>query len=480
MPNSVLQFFDYFNTIIVIYFIVTNGTYTFLMFISIYAVTLHAKFASQRGYADIADSPVTPPVALIVPAYNEEGAIVQTVMSLLDLDYPEKEIIVVDDGSTDHTVDRLISTFQLSRMDLIYRGVLPANEPFAFYHNPRRPELLVISKENGGKPDALNAGINLARSPYFCTVDADCIIERDALLRLMAPIMHSHVNTVVSGGVVRIANGCKVEKGKIVDVDLPKTWLERCQVVEYIRTFLFGRPGWNLLNATFICSGAFCLLHRETVVLAGGFAKDTVTEDIDLIACLHRFLRKRGWKYRMVFTTDPICWTESPRKIDVLAKQRRRWHLGLMQTIIKHDDMVGNHKYGVLGIGSMPFHAYVEALGSVVEALGYILVPLSFLVGAMPLSLFMMILFLAIGYGTLLSMGSVLLEETTLRRYPKLSHVLTLMAYAVIENVGYRQMITFFRAQGVLQYFRGAQKWEVVRKKGLGAPSTMVLAKDEV
>lgn len=467
MHEFVLHLFDYLNTVILVYFIATNSVYTVLMLLSLYTVSLHAKFAGRRGYADIADSPVTPPVALIVPAHNEERGIVQTVRSLLDLHYPEKEIIVVDDGSTDATLENLIVEFQLQRMDLIYREAVPAMRPYAFYYNSEQPELLVVVKPNGGKSDALNAGINVARSSYFCTVDADSIIEREALLRLMAPIVHSAVQVVVSGGVVRIANGSKVENGQITEVDLPKSWIERCQVVEYIRTFLFGRPAWNFLNATFIVSGAFCMLHKETVILAGGFNTDTVTEDVDMIAVLHRFLRTMKWKYRMVFTTDPICWTEAPRSLRMLARQRRRWQLGLMQTVMKHNDMILNPRYRSVGLLSMPFHSYIEAVGCVIEAAGTILIPFSFLIGAMPLSLFLLIMFLAVGYGTLLSMGSVLLEETTLRRYPKIRHLFILMAYAVIENIGYRQLVTFFRAQGVISYFLGKRKWETVVHHGL-------------
>ncbi len=469
MHSGLLHLFDYANTIILIYFITTNAVYTFLMALSLYAVSLHAKFAARTGYTDLLDSPVTPPVSLIIPAFNEQQGIVQTVLSLLELNYPEKEIIVVDDGSTDETLNQLIERFQLLKMDLIYRPVVKTKAPLAFYYNPDRPELLVISKENGGKSDALNVGLNMARSPYFCTVDADTIIERDALLRLMAPIMHSQENTIVSGGVVRIANGCTLRNGQVVNIDLPKSWLERCQVVEYIRTFLFGRPGWNALNATFITSGAFCLLQRDAVVKVQGFSTDTVTEDVDMIATLHRYFRKNKIKYRMVFTTDPICWTEAPHTIAMLARQRRRWQLGLTQTVMKHNQMIGSPRYGLLGLLSVPFHAYVEAIGSVIEALGSILIPFSFFIGAMPFSLFLLLMFLAVGYGTLLSMGSVLLEETTVRRYPKLNHVLILMGYAVLENLGYRQMVTFFRAQGVLQYFTGLRGWELVTHRGFRA-----------
>jgi cellulose synthase/poly-beta-1,6-N-acetylglucosamine synthase-like glycosyltransferase len=285
----------------------------------------------------------------------------------------------------------------------------------------------------------------------------------------MAPVVQSDTLTVVSGGVVRLANGCTVREGEVVDIDLPRSWIERCQVVEYARTFLFGRPGWNVLGATFICSGAMCLFHRETVIAAGGFSRDTVTEDIDVIAGLHRYLRARKIKYRMIFSPDPVCWTEAPHTVTMLGRQRRRWHLGLTQTVMKHDDLIFNPRYGALGMVSMPFHAYVEAIGCVIEAAGTLFVPVAFMIGAMPMSLFAIIMFLAIGYGTLLSMGSVLMQELNLRRYPRTRHVLILMAYSVVECLGYRQMVAFFRAQGVLRYFTGRTGWEVVVHKGAQA-----------
>ena len=458
---------DYANFIILFYFVAANLAYTVLMALSLYAVSLHSKYSVNKTHADMQDSPVTPPVALIVPAFNEEKAIVQTVLSLLELNYPEKEIIVVDDGSSDRTLESLIAKFGLQKMDFIYRQALPTEEPVAYYFNPDVPELQVIAVRHGGKSHALNSGINLARSPYFCTVDADSIIERDALLRLMSPVLQSSENTVVSGGIVRIANGCTVKEGRIAKVDLPGTWLERCQIVEYIRTFLFGRPGWNALRATFITSGAFCLLHRQSVIEAGGFTRTTVTEDIDIIANLRRYLTRQKRDFRIVFTTDPICWTEAPRTLKMLARQRRRWQLGLAQTMVKNHDMIFRPRYGTTGILSMPFHAFIEALGCVVEAAGTFLIPVAFLVGAVSLSTFLLFMALAVGYGTLLSVGSVVLEEITLGRYPRMKHAFVLLGYAVVENIGYRQIVTLFRAHGVLQYLFGRRRWEAVVHRGL-------------
>ena len=219
-----------------------------------------------------------------MPAWNEQNAIVDTVRSVLKTQYPRLEVIVVDDGSTDSTLDRLIAAFDLVRVDFIYRPLLRTKPVRAFYRNHQASRLLVVSKERGGKPDALNVGINLCRTPYFCTLDADCVLERDALLRLMRPIVRSRVNTVASGGIVRIHNGCTVEDGQVVTVGLPPNAIERFQVVEYLRTFLFGRTGWDLLEGTLIVSGAFAVFHRETVIEAGGFGLDTVSEDMEL-AC---------------------------------------------------------------------------------------------------------------------------------------------------------------------------------------------------
>lgn len=469
--SALLLFVEYLNFAFLAYFAIANLVYTLLMILSLYGVSLHSQYAAGRGYTSFASSPFAPPVALLVPAHNEEDGIVQTVHSALELNYPAKEVIVVDDGSHDATVDRLIQAFELERIDLIYRRQIPAPVPIAFYRSASVPQLLVVLLPHGGKSAALNAAINVARAPYVCTVDADCVIEPDALLRLVAPILRSAEPTAVSGGVVRIANGCRIRGGRIEAIDLPPSWLERCQIVEYIRTFLFGRPGWAALNATFIASGAFCLLQKEAVIGAGGFNEQTVTEDIDIIARIRRFLCEHKRADRVVFTTDPICWTEAPRTLAMLARQRRRWQLGLIQTVLRNHNMVLNPRYGTAGLLSMPFHGYVEGFGSVFEALGTLLIPIFYLLGLLSLKHFLAFMFLAVGYGTLLSIGSVVLEEMTISRYPTMKHVRTLLLYAVLENLGYRQIITFFRAHGVLKYVFGRHKWETVVHSGTAVKS---------
>jgi len=457
-----------FNVVIVSYFFMANGMYTILMILSLGSVWLHNRRLTYQGLDELRESAVTPPATILVPAWNEQDVIVESVRSILRTDYPALEVIVIDDGSTDESMDRLIAAFRLVKMDLIYRPRLATKAVKGFYMNPRLPNLLVISKENGGKPDALNVGINMCRTPYFCTLDADCILERDALLRLMRPIVRSPENTVASGGIVRILNGCEVKDGKVVSVGLPKTAVERFQVVEYLRSFLFGRTGWDLLGGTLIVSGAFAVFHRETVMEAGGFLHDTVTEDMDLIVQIHRWATHHKRKIKMKFTSDPVCWTECPAQVTMLGRQRRRWQMGLCQTLWKSSEMLFNGKYGAIGMLSFPFHLYVEALGSVVEFLGYFMVPLALLFGMVPVPLFILFVVLSLVYGSFLSVGAVLLEELTYRRYPGFRDLMILLIYAVLENIGYRQLVLLYRVQGVVRFITGFRSWEKVTHVGAG------------
>ncbi len=451
-----------FNVLIVAYFFLGNGIYSMLMILSLVSTWMHNRRLVYQGLDELRESVVTPPATIIMPAWNEQEIIVQSVNSILKTDYPNLEVIVVDDGSSDETLVRLVNAFRLIEMDLIYRPRLPTRPVRGFYMNPRIPNLLVISKDNGGKPDALNVGINMCRTPYFCTLDSDCILERDALLRLMRPIVRSPQNTVASGGIVRILNGCEVKDGQVVKVGLPTGRLERFQVVEYLRSFLFGRTGWNLLGGTLIVSGAFAVFHRETVIDAGGFKHDTVTEDMDLIVQIHQWAIRKKRKVRMNFTSDPVCWTECPATLSNLAKQRRRWQMGLFQTLWKYSEMLFNRKYGVIGMLSYPFQLYIEGFGAAVEFLGYFMVPMALALGIVPPTLFVLFILLGLVYGSFLSVGAVLLEELTYRRYPGFKDLTTLLLFAVIENIGYRQLVLYYRFQGLLRFVTGFRAWEKV------------------
>ena len=454
--------FSVFNVLLASYFVAGNGVYTLLMLLSLASVWLHNRRLSYEGLDALRTSPVTPPVTLIMPAHDEQNVIVESVRSALQTDYPGLQVCVVDDGSTDETLDRLIGAFNLVPRNLIYRPAVRTKAVHTFYQNPASPNLLVVSKAQGGKPDALNAGLNACRTPYFCSLDADCLLEPDALLRLMRPILRSPHNTVVSGGVVRILNGCAVQDARVVQVRLPTSNLERFQVVEYLRSFLFGRAGWDLLGGTLIVSGAFALFHRETVIEAGGFSSDTVTEDMDLIVRLHRWAVGHGRRIAMSFTSDPVCWSQCPSTLKMLARQRRRWQLGLCQTLWKNRCVLLNEKYGAVGLLSFPFHIYVEGLGAVVELIGYAVIVLAILFRVALPSLLVPFVVVGLAYATFLSVGAVILEELTHRRYPSLRDLKTLLWYALLENFGYRQLILWYRFQGVARFLIRARKWEKV------------------
>jgi len=456
----------FFNLLILSYFVFGNGVYTALMVISLRAIWLHSRRLAYQGSAELRGSSLTPAVTIVIPAWNEERIIVETVRSALAVDYPRFSVIVVDDGSTDSTLKRLATAFRLTPTELEYHPVLSTSPPHSFYVSLQAPNLLVVSKQRGGKPDALNTGINLCRSPYFCCLDADCILEREALLRLMDPVLSSAREIIVSGGIVRIINGCIGSNGEIVKLGLPRNSLERFQVVEYLRSFLTGRNGWSLLGGTVIVSGALALFQHRAVMEVGGFSADTVTEDMDLVITLRRWAADRGSDAGFSFTSDPVCWTECPATVAMLNRQRRRWQLGLCQCLRKHRGMLFRRRYGVVGLFSLPFHLYVEALGTVVEFLGYLLIPLSFFGGLISAAFMILFILLGLAYGGFLSVGAVLLEEMTYRRYPRLRDVLVLLAYAMLENVGYRQLILFFRIQGILKFLLGSHRWEKVTHEG--------------
>jgi cellulose synthase/poly-beta-1,6-N-acetylglucosamine synthase-like glycosyltransferase len=329
------------------YFILLNGGYLLLNLLSLISLRRHLDRQSldrlPRSHTGF-----DPPISLLVPAYNEEATITPSLKSLLQLDYPEFEIIVINDGSKDGTLAELIREFALLPFPQAYRQSVPCQEVRGIYRSTRHPALRVIDKANGGKADALNAGINAARCPLFCAVDADSILQRDSLQKVVRPFVEDP-RTIVSGGTVRIANGCKISGGFLSEVGLPGKLLVRFQVVEYLRAFLFGRLGWTPLNAVLIVSGAFGLFKTGEVIAAGGYRRDTVGEDMELIVRLHRLHRQRGTPYRITYVPDPICWTEAPESLKVLRAQRTRWQRGLAESLTMNRKLLLHPRGGAAG-----------------------------------------------------------------------------------------------------------------------------------
>ncbi|HSF68559.1 MAG TPA: glycosyltransferase [Nitrospiraceae bacterium] len=406
-----------------------------------------------------------PQISLLVPAYNEEATIVSSIRSLLQLSYSEYEIIAINDGSKDKTLEVLIKEFDLMPFPETYDRRLVTKEIRNIYHSATHPNLRVIDKINGGKADSLNAGINISRYPLFCSLDADSILERDSLRLVVQPFLNDPL-TVACSGTVRIANGCQVKDGYLTAVGLPANFLALFQIVEYLRAFLFGRLGWSPMNAMLIISGAFGMFHKDTVITVGGYRPDTIGEDMELVVRLHRRLRLQGKPYRITFVPDPVCWTEAPEDLYTLKNQRIRWQRGLCESLTKNKGLLFHPKGGVVGWLAFPFMALFEWLGPVIEVAGYALVIVGFMLGFVSFEAWSSLLLAAISLGILLSVSAVLLEEVSFHAYPKPRYVLLLFLAAIAENFGYRQLNTVWRIIGLARWLRGgkAQWGEMSRK----------------
>jgi cellulose synthase/poly-beta-1,6-N-acetylglucosamine synthase-like glycosyltransferase len=413
-------------------------------------------------------SPLTPPVSVLAPAYNEEANVVENVRSLLMLDYPLFEVVLINDGSRDRTLGRLIDAFDLRQSARSFDRALPCKSIRGVYESPTYPNLVVVDKINGGKADALNAGLNLSLYPIFCAIDADSILEPDALLRLVRPFVDAPGVTIAAGGVVRVANGCDIHGGRVHEVQLPRRALPLIQIVEYLRAFLFGRMGWSTGNSLLVISGAFGLFEKRAAVLAGGYATDSIGEDMELVVRMHRYRRERRQPYRIGFVPDPICWTEVPENFRVLRRQRTRWHRGLIDTLLRHRVMMGRPRYGSVGMISLPAFLVFEMLSPLIELSGYILLPALWAFGALEASLAGTFFVMAIMYMVLVSALAVLLEDIAFRRYPHIRDLGRLLLAAILENVGFRQLTVWWRVRAFWEYLRGDLTWGAMERRGVG------------
>ncbi len=455
-----------FNRFVIVYFLILNTTYLILLLLSLGAVLRFTRRTFFSDYRQIMQSEMTWPISVIVAAYNEEKTIVETVRSLLRVNYSEFEIIVVNDGSTDDTLEVLIKAFDLSLVDKVYRRSIPSEHVKGVYESLVHGQVTVIDKDQGGKPDALNAGINVSRYPLFCSIDADSVIEDNALLRVVKPFLEYPDETVASGGIVRIVNGCSVRDGRVAHIGLPDRYLPVLQVIEYLRAFLSGRVGWSVLDCLLIISGAFGVYKKDEVIEIGGFSRNTDTEDLDLVVRLHRHLRKKGRKYRVVFVPDPVCWTEAPEKLKTLMRQRNRWHRGLVQVLWSQRGMLFNPRYGSMGMLAFPHAFMFEMLGPFLEILGYVVVLISFILGLLSLKFFLLFIAVAFLYGIILSMAAVLLEELSFRRYPGWIDLSKLVVFAILENIGYRQMLSLFKIKAFWDVMRRRRSWGKMERAG--------------
>jgi len=457
--------FEAFEWSMIFYTSTSNAIYFFLMVLGFFALRGQRARQSTETRAVLLNSPLLPEVSIIMPAYNEALTIAQSVRSMLDLNYPHYDIVVVNDGSKDETMRILIDEFHLCKStrrvgNLVtapIRGVYRSSDPI---------RLTVVDKENGGKADALNAGLNVARSPLVAAVDSDSLLEEDALIHVVAPFVEHPGQVLATGGIIRVVNGCTVERGRVTRVAAPRRILPLFQTIEYLRAFLGGRVAFSFLNSLLLISGAFGLFDREAVLEAGGFATSTVGEDMELVVRMHHVCRAKNLPYLIVFVPEPVCWTEVPESWQVLHRQRNRWQRGTVESLMAHEKMLFHPRFGGLGWFALPYFVVFEILGPALEMAGYLSTVVGLVLGLVSPQIAALFFVVSVLFGVLLSLSAVVLEEYTMRRYPSVIDLLWLLGAAVLENFGYRQLMTFWRLEGVCDGFRGKRGWGAMERRG--------------
>lgn len=482
------------------YFFIYNSINLFFILIANYDIR---RKVIGRGFEDfdiVMRSPFTPPLSVIVPAYNEEKTIIESVRSLLNLQFPRLEIIIVNDGSNDKTLALLKHVFAMVRIDVNYMERITTAPVRGYYES--RCELpghirrfVLIDKKNGGKADAINAGINASLCPYFVSIDADSMLDEAALLQAFRKML-DHSDVIAVGGQIAILNGCVVREGKVKRVSLPKKVITRFQIVEYIRAFTMGRSALARLDSLLIISGAFGIFHKEYVQKVGGYLtryltskisreytgiqNETVCEDMEIIVRMQRYIKEKKLSKRIDYVPHPLCWTEVPEDIKSLSKQRNRWQRGLIETISFNRKMLFNARYGRIGLFALPYYFLFEFIGAFVEFLGYITLPFLFFFDNWNYSYLFMFLVVSVVYGTLLSVSSVAIsawpEKTSetdvsgrsLIYFNNTKDITILAIYAFLENFGYRQMNVWWRVKALMHYLKGKKEWEKFERKGFG------------
>jgi cellulose synthase/poly-beta-1,6-N-acetylglucosamine synthase-like glycosyltransferase len=467
-----IRFLEIANHTLFWYYLASNVAYLVMLLVALKTSAVHQRRLESYRLDWIADTPLAPPITLIAPAHNEESSIRVAVRNLLELDYPELEIIVVNDGSEDRTLEEMREEFHLRPVRVVYVPSLESAPVRGLYRSGVDTRLLVIDKEPGGsKADAVNAGLNAANSPYVCVVDADSVLERDALLRIMLPILSDPKRVVAVGGIIRVLNGSEIANGQLRRVRLPRKSIEVIQVIEYLRAFLIGREAWSQGNMLMIISGAFGVFRTDLVRAVGGYRPNAIGEDFDLVARLHRHLRDKQADYRIDFVPDPMCWTEVPSDLRSLRRQRARWQKGLLDVLLLTRAMLFRPRYGRIGFFALPYLWLFEFAAPVIEIFGIITIVLAAVFGVLSRAFFLQFLLFGYAFATVISIGSVLQEEITYKRYNDWQDVARLVSYCFLEHFPYRQMHMFWRLQGIWQYLRGDVAWAPLKRKGLQSAS---------
>lgn len=461
-----------YGIVVIAYLAVLNVDHVVLAATAWPGLGRYLRARDLAGADEVVASPLTPAISVIRPVRDEAPAIAESVRTLLALRFPRHEVIVVNDGSTDCTMDELTDAFDLVRGDLALRSATPHGPVRAAYLSRTHPELVVLDKLDGGRADALNAGTAAAQHAYVCAVGAGAVLEPDALLRAAAPLLDDPDRVVAAGGNVRVANGCRVEGGRVTSVGLPRNRLATLQVVEYHRAFLAGRVGWRKARSLLVTSDAFGLFRRSAVEAVGGWRTGTVGGDVELVVRLHRHFQERDDDHRIAFVPDAVCWIEVPERLGALARQRRRWQRGLADTLWWHRAMAVRPRSRRWVSVATPYFILFEIIRPVLTVASYPLLPLALVLGLTSTVAAVAVLVFALVTGQLVSIAALALEELPSRHPPRWREVARLVCYAAGENLGYRQLTDLWRLQGTADALRrSSDPDEVTRRPVATSPA---------
>ncbi len=464
----------------IVYSVLINTSFLGLTALAVLDFHSYLRRSDFAAYDETFAEPLAPGISILMPAYNEAAGIVEAVRAMTAMRYPDFEVVVVDDGSRDDTVRLMVEAFDMVEAPIVVPSRIPTRGRVLRTYLSRRGShnVLLVCKENGGKADALNVGINAARKALVCMVDADSILDPDALLHVSRPFADDPEKVLASGGVVRIANGSEIRRGRVVDVRMPRRWLPRIQVVEYLRAFMIGRSGWSRLGGLLIISGAFGLFRKDVLFELGGLATDCIGEDAELVVRLHRWIGDNDVDGRVVFVSEPVAWTEVPETTAVLRKQRRRWHRGLTEILVRHKGMIFRPRYGIIGMVTMPWFVAFELAAPFVEAFGFLYLTFVLVLfgveeaglytsGLVNRDILWLLLTVSVLYAIVLTLTAVLVEQLSFRRYRGLKDLLIAMWAAVEENVGYRQLNALWRVGGTVEAWRRRpHDWGNMQRRG--------------
>lgn len=473
LDPSFVRFLSDYNIWMLFFAFSIMSSYIFLSMISVFSMRNYLRSNSFVDYQKILNSNLAPKLSLIAPAYNEGLTIEENVQSLLSLNYNNYEVIVINDGSKDQTLQLLIDAYDLKPVDSEIEIKLATKPVKAVYKSTNKAfrKLTVIDKLNGGKADALNVGINYSENPYVVCIDVDCILEKDALLKLAKPYLElSEKRVIATGGVLRIANSCISKGGRLVEINAPQKMLPRIQVLEYLRAFLLGRMAWSKLDGLLLISGAFGMFDKEIAIKAGGYDPKTVGEDMELVVRMRRYMIENGFDYSVFYIPDPICWTEAPEDLKIFKKQRSRWTRGTMETLWTHKRMFLNPKYKVLGVLSIPYWTFFEYLAPLLEFTGILATVFLIFFDLIDWKIFLLFLGMVYVFALSVSALALLTDEYTYTQYSKRSDFLKLLLAAAIEPFYFHPITVFAALKGNWEKLRGHNSWGEMTRKGFNKP----------